>query len=51
MFSKLDTDGSNAIDMGEMHELFLENGLDMTEDNIAEMFSIVREINESQWLN
>lgn len=27
MFKKLDTDGSNAISMDEMQELFTENGL------------------------
>ena len=42
MFGKLDADGSGAIDMGEMHELFLENGLNMTEEEVAEMFSIVK---------
>ena len=51
MFQRLDTDGSNSIDMGEMHELFLENGLNMPEEEIAEMFSIVKEINDANWLS
>ena len=51
MFIKLDTDGSNAISMDEMQELFLENGLKMTIEEVAEMFKIVKEINDSEWLN
>ena len=35
MFYKLDTDGSNAISMDEMQELFLENGLKMTREEVA----------------
>ena len=30
MFAKLDADGSNAIDMEEMRELFHENGITMS---------------------
>jgi len=30
MFAKLDADGSNAIDMEEMKDLFEENGITMT---------------------
>ena len=29
MFKKLDADGSNAIDMMEMRDLFAENGINM----------------------
>lgn len=47
MFVKLDTDGSNAISMDEMQELFLENGLAMTTEEVAEMFCIVKKINDS----
>ena len=50
MFYKLDTDGSNAISMDEMQELFLENGLQMTREEVAEMFSIVKKINDDGWL-
>jgi len=50
MFKKLDTDGSNAISMDEMQELFNENGLQMTVEEIAHMFSIVKKINEAEWL-
>lgn len=46
MFVKLDSDGSNAISMDEMQELFLENGLQMTTEEVAEMFSIVKKIND-----
>ena len=51
MFGKLDTDGSNAISMDEMQELFLENGLKMTREEVAEMFCIVKKINDAEWLN
>lgn len=51
MFIKLDADGSNAISMDEMQELFLENGLQMTTEEVAEMFSIVKKINDASWLN
>lgn len=51
MFIKLDTDGSNAISMDEMQELFLENGIDMTREEVAEMFCIVKKINDDAWLN
>ena len=51
MFIKLDADGSNAISMDEMQELFLENGLDMTREQVAEMFCIVKKINDNEWLN
>ena len=51
MFAKLDADGSNGIDMDEMQELFLENGLKMTRVEVAEMFSIVKRINDAEWLN
>lgn len=50
MFYKLDTDGSNAISMDEMQELFLENGLQMTREEVAEMFCIVKKINDDSWL-
>lgn len=51
MFGKLDTDGSNSISMDEMQELFLENGLKMTREEVAEMFCIVKKINDAEWLN
>ena len=51
MFIKLDTDGSNAISMDEMQELFLENGIDMTREEVAEMFQVVKKINDDAWLN
>jgi len=50
MFKKLDTDGSNAISMDEMQELFSENGIVMKREEIAEMFSVVKRINDQQWL-
>ena len=50
MFQKLDTDGSNAISMREMTELFVENGLAMSTNEIAQMFSIVKKINDQEWL-
>ena len=51
MFAKLDTDGSNSISMDEMQELFLENGLKMTREEVAEMFCIVKKINDAEWMN
>ena len=50
MFEKLDADGSNAIDMMEMRDLFAENGINMSVEQIAEMFSVVKEINDKEWL-
>ena len=50
MFKKLDADGSNAIDMMEMRDLFAENGINMAVEQIAEMFSVVKEINDKEWL-
>ena len=46
MFDKLDADGSGGIDMDEMTDLFIENGLHMSKEDIAEMFSIVTKINK-----
>ena len=37
--------------MDEMQELFLENGLKMTREEVAEMFCIVKKINDAEWLN
>lgn len=51
MFQKLDTDGSNAISMEEMQELFNENGLKMTTEEIAQMFSVVKKINDEEWMS
>ena len=51
MFYKLDTDGSNAISMDEMQELFVENGLSMSREEVAEMFCVVKAINDTAWLN
>ena len=51
MFQKLDADGSNAISMDEMQELFSENGIVMTREEVAEMFCIVKKINDDEWLN
>ena len=50
MFQKLDADGSNAIDMEEMTDLFAENGINMSVEQISEMFSVVKEINDKEWL-
>ena len=50
MFQKLDADGSNAISMDEMQELFSDNGIVMTREEVAEMFCIVKKINDEEWL-
>jgi len=39
MFAKLDEDGSNTLDMGEITALFKENGIDMTEGDVSDMFA------------
>lgn len=38
MFLKLDEDGSNTLDMGEIATLFKENGINMTKEQVANMF-------------
>jgi hypothetical protein len=38
MFLKLDEDGSNTLDMGEITALFKENGINMTKEQISNMF-------------
>jgi len=50
MFSRLDIDGSKSIDMDEMTELCLLNGIQMSKEEVAEMFSIVKKINDAAWL-
>ena len=44
----MDLDSSDGLDMMEMTELFDENGIKMTTEEIAEMFSIVAKINKRQ---
>ena len=44
MFERLDEDGSNSLDMAEIWNLFTENGIDMTIEQCAEMFSVVSDI-------
>lgn len=51
MFRKLDADGSNAISMKEMQNLFNENGLQMSTEEIANAFSVVKQINDAEWLS
>ena len=36
--------------MEEMTDLFAENGINMSVEQIAEMFSVVQEINDKEWL-
>ena len=50
MFNRLDIDGNKSIDMDEMTELCLLNGIKMSKEKVAEMFSIVKKINDSVWL-
>jgi Ca2+-binding EF-hand superfamily protein len=38
MFQKLDADGGGTLDVGEITALFKENGIHMTEDQVANMF-------------
>ena len=38
MFEKLDADGGGTLDFGEITALFKQNGIHMTEENIANMF-------------
>ena len=44
MFERLDEDKSNSLDMREIQTLFVENGIEMTIEECAEMFSVVYEI-------
>ena len=44
MFKCLDEDGSNSLDMKEICNLFTENGIDITIEQCAEMFSVVSDI-------
>jgi len=44
MFERLDEDGNHSLDMKELWNLFKENGLEMTLEECAEMFSVVYEI-------
>ena len=39
LFSKFDTDGSGALDINELHDLFLENCVDIDKDIIKNMFN------------
>lgn len=38
MFSKLDEDGGGTLDCGEIEALFKENGINMTVEQVANMF-------------
>ena len=44
MFARLDEDNSNSLDMREIWTLFVENGIEMTLEECAEMFSVVSDI-------
>jgi Ca2+-binding EF-hand superfamily protein len=39
MFAKLDADGGGTLDCGEITSLFSENGINMTQEQVANMFS------------
>ena len=51
MFERLDEDGSNSLDMLELWKLFKENGLEMTIEECAELFSVVSEIKNAYLLS
>lgn len=38
MFSKLDEDGGGTLDCGEIQSLFVQNGIHMTVEEVANMF-------------
>jgi Ca2+-binding EF-hand superfamily protein len=38
MFQKLDADGGGTLDCGEIAALFNENGINMSIDQVANMF-------------
>ena len=38
MFQKLDQDGGGTLDCGEITSLFIENGINMTIEQVANMF-------------
>ena len=39
MFQKLDADGGGTLSIDEIKSLFVENGINMTKDAVAEMFA------------
>lgn len=38
MFDALDEDGGGTLDVGEITALFKENGIHMSEEEVADMF-------------
>ena len=44
MFERLDEDRNHSLDMKEIWNLFTENGIDITIEQCAEMFSVVSDI-------
>ena len=39
LFLKFDTDGSGALDSGELFELFRENGVEIDAETVRDMFN------------
>ena len=45
MFEKLDQDGGGTLSIEEITSLFAENGIQMTEAEVADMFASARRMN------
>ena len=47
MFRRLDADGGGTLDIGEITALFIENGINMTAEQVAIMFGEANRQNEA----
>jgi len=47
MFQRLDADGGGTLDIGEITALFIENGINMTAEQVAQMFGEANRQNEA----
>eukprot|EP00347_Sterkiella_histriomuscorum_P020065 403339235 len=46
VFKKFDEDGSNSLDVNEVHEMFQQNGINIDEETLKKLFSIVDKQNK-----
>ncbi|CDW71443.1 ef hand family protein [Stylonychia lemnae] len=46
VFKKFDEDGSNSLDVNEVHEMFQQNGINIGEETLKKLFSIVDKQNK-----
>lgn len=45
MFEKLDSDGGGTLSVDEIHSMFVENGINMTKNDVADMFANAQRVN------